>query len=534
MCLPDPAPALPDALRLLESRPNDSYLNDYILRGILKCGSLEIVPQAHGEVVPQPARALAARAIKLMPELAATCPEALKPAIDEYPDAPAANTGLKHALNAGLRANIHQHKSLPRNHDSMLESEYRDHWQKMQNRRGILKGLRDTFGPERSYTPVDPRLIYEKAQAVLHSSQVSPFGEMRHEASLSPIALLRNWNLSAGMEAGRNAHRLEGQATAYGRGLSLVQARVSCAMEIIERASAHAYVTEAEGSLYAGKNRIIRDSWENLTRAGYEAVDPCIIGSGQGARYMQLHWIKGERPDGKAVYLPCQAVYLFSNFDENDLSLCQGSTGLAASSSMEAARLGALIEIIERYSHASMPFTVVGCFELASRDKIIQSLLDDYRWRGIRVQFQDITSEIDVPAYRCFVQGMDGKIAQSTGASLNGAKAALAALTETPWPYSWANPVPAPSGRGLPDLPIRFLEDLPDFSMPSPGDQLALLEKTMEAMGIAIAYADLSRQDFGFPVCRAIAEGLEIDPELERGPGPALLARTIFNQKRQV
>lgn len=59
--------------------------------------------------------------------------------------------------------------------------------------------------------------------------------EMRHEASLSPIALLRAWRVDVGVSSGRQQYSLRGEATAYGRGLSLAQARASYAMEIVER-----------------------------------------------------------------------------------------------------------------------------------------------------------------------------------------------------------------------------------------------------------------------------------------------------------
>ena len=56
--------------------------------------------------------------------------------------------------------------------------------------------------------------------------------EMRHEASLSPIALLRGWQVDIAVQSGAVRHTLKGKATAYGRGLSLAAARASYAMGI--------------------------------------------------------------------------------------------------------------------------------------------------------------------------------------------------------------------------------------------------------------------------------------------------------------
>ena len=72
-------------------------------------------------------------------------------------------------------------------------------------------------------------------------------------------------------------------------------------------------------------------------------------------------------------------------------------------------------------------------------------------------------------------------MARATGANLNGARAALAALTETPWPYVWARPAPfgKASVPGLAALPERVLEDLPDYSLPSAEANLRLLESVL-------------------------------------------------------
>lgn len=59
---------------------------------------------------------------------------------------------------------------------------------------------------------------------------------------------------------------------------------------------------------------------------------------------------------------------------------------------------------------------------------MVQSLLDDYAACGIRVQFQDLTTELGLPVYQCFVTGRDGRVARATGANLCGARAALLRL----------------------------------------------------------------------------------------------------------
>lgn len=72
--------------------------------------------------------------------------------------------------------------------------------------------------------------------------------EMRHESSLSPIALLRQWVMKTTVHNERHHFRFEGEQTAYGRGLDLESARAACVMEIVERCSAYANYINMFGS----------------------------------------------------------------------------------------------------------------------------------------------------------------------------------------------------------------------------------------------------------------------------------------------
>ena len=188
-----------------------------------------------------------------------------------------------------------------------------------------------------------------------------------------------------------------------------------------------------------------------------------------------------------------------------------------------------LMEVIERDADATTPFCRHTCFTLCSRDPRIQGLLDDYAARGIRVQFQDITSEFGVPVYRCFVTARDGSVATATGAGLRGSDAALSALTETPWPYSWATPAPhgVASGPGLAGLARRALEDLPDWSLPTAEASLRLLENVLAAHGREVLHVDLTRADLDIPVARVLVPGLEPHADFDAltRPAPRLFAR---------
>lgn len=374
------------------------------------------------------------------------------------------------------------------------------------------------------------RETFARALRALEDAGLIAGPEMRHEASLSPIALLRDWRIRVSVRNGRHAHRLRGAATAYGRGLSLAAARASCAMEMVERASAYASI--GEGGAH-GDGEILdrlaplplrRATATELARAGLRAVAPDAP-----MTKAPLFWVAARDTRGDAVLVPVQDVLLFCNLDEPRLGRAPGSTGLASGNTPDEARFAALMEIIERDADATTPFCRHACFTLTSRDPRIQGLLDDYAARGIRVQFQDITGEFGVPVYRCFVTGRDGSVASATGAGLRGADAALSALTETPWPYSWATPAPhgVASGPGLAGLAPRALEDLPDWSLPTAEASLRLLERVLAAHGREVLHVELTRADLGIPVARVLVPGLEPHADFDAltRPAPRLFAR---------
>ncbi len=287
-------------------------------------------------------------------------------------------------------------------------------------------------------------------------------------------------------------------------------------MEMVERASAYAGVEGEKLVGTSGPAELVRATWSELERAakngGPRPLDPNDYHLDAPYADAPLYWMSGREirrgPDGYAetpILAPVQLAYLFCNLDEPDLIDAPGSTGLAAGRTAAEARLAALTEILERDAQATTPYHRSGCFSLRAEDGFVAGLLADYAARGINVQFQDLTGPLGLPCYKCFVVGPRGQIAAGYGAGLSGRKALLSALTETPYPY----PGGPPSGPLLRRLPqIRF-EDLPDHSLNSPEQDLALLETLLCANGLNPAYLDLTRADLGFPVQRCLLKGLE-------------------------
>jgi ribosomal protein S12 methylthiotransferase accessory factor YcaO len=151
--------------------------------------------------------------------------------------------------------------------------------------------------------------------------------------------------------------------------------------------------------------------------------------------------------------------------------------------------------------------------------------LQHYRQCGIHVQFQDLTTELGVPCYKCFVVGSDGQIAKGTGAHPQGRRALLSALTETMYPYP-NGPVSKP---GLEALPMKIIEDLPDHSLGSDEADLERLERLSNANGFQVIYADLTREDLDLPVVRALVPGLALMADYDRFTrlNPRLIKRLV-------
>ncbi|MDE5832220.1 MAG: YcaO-like family protein, partial [Desulfovibrio sp.] len=326
---------------------------------------------------------------------------------------------------------------------------------------------------------------------------------MRHEASLSPIALLRKWRIDCRADTGRNSHTLAGEAIAYGRGLSLAAARTACLMETVERVCSYPSIeTTAAGAIVRNRKNngvLTRAAPAELRAAGRAYWHPP---TGCDIDLYPFYWLPGETPAGDQIMIPAQAVFLFCNLDEETIFDGAGSTGLATGATLADARLAALTEVLERESDALAPASRAREFILESRDLRIRELLSDYRFRGINILMRDIGEAGGLPIYRCETRGRNGKCASASAANLNGASAALAALTETPWPYSWSNPQTRsePTIPPRPGTPVRYLEDLPNYDLGSAEANLAMLEEWLAINGRRPVYVDISREDLDFPV----------------------------------
>lgn len=381
-----------------------------------------------------------------------------------------------------------------------------------------LAALHETLagksGPSR-YRLTAPEETIERADRALTEAGVE-MGEMqRHEASLSPVGLLRPWQLDRTVRVGRHRFRLFGTQTAYGRGLDLDSARAALMMEIVERCGAFASVDGDILPDHAPSHRLIRARRSDLLADGLDAIHPDTLSTDVPYADELLYWIAGESRKAGAsapVWVPAQSVFVFANLDEVKLYQGLGSTGLASGNTPAEARLSGLLEIIERDHDATTPFDPAACFTVETTDPLLGRLLEHYREGGIRVQFQDLTADLGVPCCKCFVEQRDGTLVKGTGAHLNARRALISALTETPYPF----PMGPPSGYGLHGLIRVPVENLPDYTLADPEQDLALLERLLAANGFTPIHVDLTRSDMGIPVSRAILPGMESAGDFSR------------------
>ncbi|MCD6562028.1 MAG: YcaO-like family protein [Deltaproteobacteria bacterium] len=333
--------------------------------------------------------------------------------------------------------------------------------------------------------------------------------ETRTDATISPFAVERPWNLDITCDNGRNCWRLTGSQTSYGRGLNIHQARISCLMEAVERYSAFADIGSGRACGYKKDYSLIKARYGDMKNNGLNVLDPNELCLEVPYKNQELYWMEGEMVDksgSNAIYVPAQMVFLFSNFDEICLTSGLSSNGLAAGNSIEEAKLSSILEVIERDAEKVVPYSMERLFLLESEDRKVADIIGGCKEKGIQIQFLDITSEFGIPCYKAFIQGPGGIVLKGSAANLDGRRAVLSAMTEIPYPYPyWFGSMPAPKS-------IKTISDemLPCFSTGVSSDDLGIIERLMIMNGYKPIYVDLTRKNLDIPVVKTLIPGLEI------------------------
>lgn len=415
--------------------------------------------------------------------------------------------------------NINEHKSIPSPQSIGLPFPFAERELLSDSRHVVsIKTVSDGI-PKSSTQHSDSLPSFEetaqKALEKLQKTGVLGGTEMRHASSLSPYALFRQWNINHAVRNGRHDYTLRGVQTSYGRGLSLPMARASYSMEIVERCSAFADFGP-EGVLgYVKGYPLTYASYEELAGGTTAVLDPNTLCLEVPYENSPLYWLQGEYRDEDGLHpilVPAQCAFLFCNLDEISLFSGLGSTGLASGNTMEQAKVSALLEVLERDAEGVTLYDPSRCFRIEANDAVLSPLLAGYRAKGIHIQFQNMTSELGIPCYKCFVVGSEGQIIKGTSAHPDGRRALVSALTETPYPF----PYGPPSASGPDGLPVVRFQDIPNYSRGDYREDLALLEGVLMANGYRPIYVDLTREDLGLPVVKAIVPGLEFMADFDR------------------
>ncbi len=528
-CIPGMDLGYENFLAYARRRPNDEFMRRHLLRIIrgwdelrLKQCVAELDPEdgflqallwEASQVLPHPKKYQRNFPLKKLKSLAAHTP------LIDLKSHLLRDRGRHRNWIALFRENILEHRPLP---DSaaigwaapVSETSIK----KLLEPRATLKQLFEQSRPlsEKAVAPaLGPEQVHALALERLRQAGVTVGNEMRHTASLSPIALLRRWQMKTAVSSGRHDLALSGELTAYGRGIDFEAARAACAMEVVERCSSFASFDGRGPSGYADPPNVVHGRLSDLRRDQVAALDPNGLALEAPYRDEPLYWLEAQEQTlagSRSVFIPAQCVFLFCNLDEIKLFSALGSTGLGAGVTMAGARLSALSEVVERDCEGTTPFDRALCFEIETRDERLAALLESYRTNGIHLQFQDLTPAMGMPCCKCFVAAADGRIAKGTGAHLDARRALLAALTETPFPYP-GGPSSQPAMEGLVRVPV---EALPNYACGAPEEDLRTMETLLLANGFRLIYADLTRSDIGLPVVRAIVPGMEILADFDR------------------
>lgn len=525
-CEPEEPLIAAEAAAALAQQPTDEYLHKYLLGLLLGMDPGEVADLA--AALPENAAlgtALAEAALT-RPELAGCAPAApdvtASPLVDLRQER-LADMPEHRAWSRLFAANLLGHTPLPEPHGELPALPY-SREDIVASRLGFVSVPQalalslPKVKAERATTPADAS---RRAETALRVAGVEMSPQMRHQMSLAPVGLVRQWRMHIAVDSGVLHYELKGEQSSFGRGLDFEPAQAALLMEMCERFCSWATIGPEGAVGYARPLPLTVAKFSELPPG--QALDPAALPLEVPYDDAPLHWVPAARPDGSRILVPAQFVFLFANLDEAALCSGLGSTGLGAGLCVERARVTALLEVIERDAESVAPYTPSRCFRIESGQKKMSRQLAEYAKRGLDVFFEDITSELGVPCYRAFAVGPEGQVMKGASAGLNGQKACLSAMFEVPYPYPWGPPtLPGPQG-----LPVRLLEELPDYSTGSFAADLVLLEAALTASGRPPVYVDLTRADMGIPVCRALVPGLELMADFDRHSrlSPRLFAR---------
>jgi YcaO-like protein with predicted kinase domain len=220
-----------------------------------------------------------------------------------------------------------------------------------------------------------------------------------------------------------------------GKGLTDIDAKVSAAMEALERAVAEApsVPTKVASRRQLASTGLASEPLDCLIAAGQNALDEDIV----------IEWIEGhDLLAGHPVWVPRDAATL----DRTKQSrYWQSSDGLASGNTMEEALFHGLLERIERDAEVLWKLDAparreLSCLEATSfNDAVVNDLKERIERQNFRLQLFDMTSDIGIPVISALLAPATAletptpryvEVTHGSGAHPIAARAALRAITE--------------------------------------------------------------------------------------------------------
>ncbi|RCS23490.1 hypothetical protein DUT91_14585 [Phyllobacterium salinisoli] len=334
-----------------------------------------------------------------------------------------------------------------------------------------------------------------------------------------------------------------------GKGIRDIDARVSAAMEALERAVAGAPNIDA-----------IQSTGRELLVSGAK-IEPLTCLTAVGQRDLgeedETSWAQGrELFSGGAAWVPLEAALLDRTVE--NCRYWQSSDGLASGNTLEEAIFHGLLERIERDAETLWKITSLAgrlscCIDPRSlHDPVVDDLCGMIEEAGLLLRFFDITSDIGIPCFVAIIgpPGAAGTtapcrfidVAQGNGAHPHPARAAIRAITEAAQSrltfISGARDdiPPAAFFHPLPEDTRRLLEARPkplDTERGTTARGLAPLMShvlgRLESAGIRSAIGlPLTRGEYPFAVCKIFVPKLENpDGRRRRRLGSRAISRSL-------
>lgn len=333
-------------------------------------------------------------------------------------------------------------------------------------------------------------------------------------------------------------------SVSQGKGLDLAAASVSGLMESIEGWHAERIVRPLRLASHAEMSALV------------ETADPRRLPQISVSRYhehLRLPWVEGyDVASGRGAWVPYEMVHLDMTIPLPEGSGCfpLGSNGLASGNHLLESSVHAICEVIERDAYALWQYRapedrLTRRIDLETLDDPAScSVVDRLRDAGLLVALWDITSDIDVPTFRCTVLPIRDDphrpLYPSSGLGCHPTRhvAAFRALSEAVQSrltrisssrddddradYELTrNPdrLGEMRTRLIDEVPIRRFGDIETFESDDvAGDLDWVVGRLVERGFNEVVLVDLTRPEFAIPVVRAIVPGLEPKPG---GPGYA-------------